>query len=121
MLFFHYVQALKASRKYEEAKDAVSAVLAQNIHAAEDKDRLNMLYKQLTDHYKLSSNTGNYEISPLDELNTSGIEYAPYYRAPWLYYVSNRDSHKTYKATNEPYTALFRARMQDFNVIIKKR
>ena len=117
---FHYVQSLKASRKYKEAEQAVSEVLTKGIHSEEHKERLTVLQKQLANHDQLASNTGNYEVQPLSSLNTPGIEYAPYYKAPWLYYVSNRENHRTYKATNEPYTSLFRARMKEFNVVEKK-
>ena len=107
----YYVESLKTHQAYEEAKTVLREVLQGSQIDEELRNKLQDQLKQLKALDVLQKHPSYYQVDPLDGLNTSAVEYAPVYRRPWLYFVSTRERKKIHTSTGEPYSLLFRVKM----------
>jgi len=106
MAWFYYAQSLKASGKYEEAKDALGDYLAKAVNPTVKKlaeDDLAGLEKLDL----LKDRESYYRVKNLETLNTPAAEYSPVYNKGDLYFTSNRDGGKVYKATGTGFTDIY--------------
>src|SRR5690606_37771493 len=58
-----------------------------------------------------------YEISSANEINSDAAEYAPVYNNGELFFTSNRDGGKIYKATGTAFTNIYKAKMQGAKIL----
>ena len=107
----YYVESLKTHEAYEEAATALRIALQTKSLKTEQQQQLQAQLRQLQALQVLQSQPSYYELHPLQALNTSSPEYAPVYKAPWLYFVSTRQRSKVYISTGEPFSALFRVKL----------
>lgn len=106
----HYAYSLKANGKYDEAKKIIDQYLmnAKDEHyikvANEQAMGLDMLdeIKEIENYYRVRNH----------DVNTPETEYSPVYTKGYLYFTSNRDNDKVYKATGTGFTNIYRVQTQ---------
>ncbi len=115
---FHYAMALKQNGEYEQAKQQLEeyvelsedSVLQHTEWAQQEIANLNNLDSILIkDQY--------FEIEPVASVNTEEAEYAPTVFRGSFYFTSSRGSEKIYKATGTGFTNIYRAPIQDNQVL----
>ncbi|MEM9829377.1 MAG: OmpA family protein [Bacteroidota bacterium] len=115
---FHYAMALKQNGEYEQAKQQLAeylelsedSVLQHTEWAQQEIANLNNLDSILIkDQY--------FEIEPVAAVNTEEAEYAPTVHRGTFYFTSSRGSEKVYKATGTGFTNIYRAPIQDSQVL----
>ena len=106
MAWFHYAQSLKATGKYEEAKDALGDYLLKASNPSVKKLAENDL-AGLEKLDLLKDRESYYRVKNLETLNTPAAEYSPVYNKGDLYFTSNRDGGKVYKTTGTGFTDIY--------------
>ncbi len=109
MAWFNYAQALKANGKYGEAKDALNDYLQKASNPAVIKLAESDL-SGLENLPMLKDSESYYRVKNLDAINTPAAEYSPVYNKGELYFTSNRDGGKIYKATGTGFTDIYSVR-----------
>ncbi len=118
---FHYALALKQNGEYEQAKEQLDeylklsrdSVLEYTEWANQEIANLNNLDSILVkDEY--------FEIEPVASVNTEEAEYAPIAHRGSLYFTSSRGSEKVYKATGTGFTNIFKAPIQNDQVLVEQ-
>ncbi len=111
----HYARALRADQEIDKAKAALENYLANG--------RDNKILKQAREELRnlnkiddIKNTTSFYRVKNLDELNTAAAEYSPVFSNNYLYFTTNRDATKTYRATGTGYTDLYRIGTKGANV-----
>ncbi|WP_416868035.1 MAG: OmpA family protein [Imperialibacter sp.] len=106
MAWFDYAQALKAVGKYEDAKDALNDYLLKastpSIKKLAEDDLASLEKLDL-----LKDRESYYRVKNLETVNTPAAEYSPVYNKGDLYFTSNRDGGKVYKATGTGFTDIY--------------
>lgn len=111
----HYARALRADQEIDKAK----AVLEKYLAEGRDNKLLRQARQELRNLDKIDdikNITSYYRVKNLDELNTPAAEYSPVYSNNYLYFTTNRDATKTYRATGTGYTDLYRVGTKGANV-----
>ncbi len=67
---------------------------------------------------EVKNKTSYYRVKNLSEINTPAAEYSPTYSNNYLYFTSNRNASKIYRATGTGYTDLYRVGTRGANVNI---
>lgn len=106
MAWFHYAQSLKATGKYEEAKDALGDYLLKASSPSVKKLAENDL-AGLEKLDLLKDRESYYRVKNLETINTPAAEYSPVYNKGDLYFTSNRDGGKVYKTTGTGFTDIY--------------
>ncbi|MEQ8808885.1 MAG: OmpA family protein, partial [Imperialibacter sp.] len=103
---FEYAQALKAVGKYDDAKDALNDYLLKastpSIKKLAEDDLASLEKLDL-----LKDRESYYRVKNLETVNTPAAEYSPVYNKGDLYFTSNRDGGKVYKATGTGFTDIY--------------
>ncbi|MEQ9100480.1 MAG: OmpA family protein [Imperialibacter sp.] len=106
MAWFEYAQALKAVGKYDDAKDALNDYLLKastpSIKKLAEDDLASLEKLDL-----LKDRESYYRVKNLETVNTPAAEYSPVYNKGDLYFTSNRDGGKVYKATGTGFTDIY--------------
>lgn len=114
-VMLYYAHSLKANGKYNEAKQQLEDILADD--PGEDfKDRVQREIDGLNYIDELSQKKSYYRVKSLDAINTPLSEYSPAYLNGELYFTASRDDSRTYLATGTPFTKLYKATTSGANV-----
>lgn len=106
MAWYQYAQALKAVGKYADAKDALQDYLLKAANPSVKKMAENDL-AGLEKLDLLKDRESYYRVKNLETINTPAAEYSPVYNKGELYFTSNRDGGKIYKATGTGFTDIY--------------
>lgn len=113
---FYYAFALKANAQYEAAKEQ----LEKYLETGKNKNYIRWARQEVRNlRYitELLSKDSYYEISNATEINTDAAEYGPVYNNGELFFTSNRDGGKIYKATGTAFTNIYKAKMQGAKIL----
>lgn len=113
-----HIYLARAYRADQEIKKA-KAVLESYLPEARDEELRKMGEKELESLRKiedLKTKKSFYRVKNLQEINTPAAEYAPTYSNNYLYFTSNREATKIYRATGTGYTDLYRIGTRGANV-----
>ena len=111
----YYAYALKANEKYDEAEKTLSAYLDKGTDKKLRKLAENE-YNNLRNLSDIRERNSYYRVKNLDAINTKDTEYAPVYNGGELFFTSNRDHGKIYKATGTSFTNIYKAKTQGAKV-----
>ncbi len=103
-LFF--ARALRADQENVRAEQVLMAYL-DKVDDEAVKARVASELENIRKIEEVKKQTSFYRINELKELNTPAAEYAPAYFNGMLYFTSNRQGGKTYRATGTPFTDLY--------------
>ena len=112
---FYYAISLKANEKYNEARRVLENYLAQ----ANDEKTMERAQKELDNLIKLTdiANKKNYyRVKNLKAINTHAAEYSPVYLNGELYFSSNRQGGKIYKATGTAFSNIYKVKTKGARV-----
>ncbi|MEQ9442403.1 MAG: OmpA family protein [Cyclobacteriaceae bacterium] len=116
---FHYAMSLKQNGEYDQAKQQLQeylklsedSVLEYTEWAEQEITNLDNLNNILVkDQY--------FEIEPVASVNTEEAEYAPTVYRGSFYFTSSRESEKIYKATGTGFTNIYKAPIQNDQILI---
>lgn len=113
----YVAQGLKVEQRYDDAKKVLDNYLprARNLEvkklAEKERENLNKIEK-------LNEEASYYRVKNLEEINTPQAEYSPVYSNNYLYFTSNREGGKIYRATGTPFTDIYRVPSRGANVSI---
>lgn len=113
---FYFAFALKANAQYEAAKEQ----LEKYLETGKNKNYLRWARQEARNlRYitELLNKASYYEVSNATEINTDAAEYAPVYNDGELFFTSNRDGGKIYKATGTAFTNIYKAKMQGAKIL----
>lgn len=111
----YLAQGLKADRKYEASR----RVLEEYLDESHSERVIIQAEKELNNLKKIDElihKSSYYRIKNLKDINTENAEYSPVYRNNYLYFTSNRDGGKIYRATGTPFTDIYRVAARGANV-----
>lgn len=113
---FYYSRALKANRKYDEAKKQLNELSASTVNVPL-KDRAAAEVDGIVYLAKLEEKENFYRVKNLELINTPSSEYAPVFLNSELYFTSSRsNTEKIYEATGTPFTDIFKVASRGANV-----
>lgn len=112
---FYYSQALKANKKYDEARKELQDLQARTANEPL-KDRAAAELNALTYLDNLRKKESYYRVKNLELLNTPASEYSPAYLNNELYYTSSRGNGRLYEATGTPFTSIYKVASRGANV-----
>ena len=116
---FHYAMSLKQNGEYDQSKQQLQeylklsedSVLEYTEWAEQEITNLDNLNNILVkDQY--------FEIEPVASVNTEEAEYAPTVYRGSFYFTSSRESEKIYKATGTGFTNIYKAPIQNDQILI---
>ncbi len=113
---FYYAFALKANGQYEQAR----AQLESYLETGRNQYYINWARKEIRNLRYISdllAKESFYQVKAVDEINTAAAEYAPTYNNKQIYFTSNRDGGKIYKATGTAFTDIYRADMDGTRIL----
>ncbi len=113
---FYYAFALKANGQYNAAREQ----LEKYVEVGQDRTLMRWARKEIRNlRYiaDLLAKDSYYEVEKLPEINTEAAEYGPVYNNGELYFTSNRDADKIYKATGTGFTDIYKVKMQGVNIL----
>lgn len=111
----YLAQGLKVEQKYEEAQ----RVLDNYVPRARDLKVKALAEKEIQNLRKiddLKDDGSYYRVKNLQDINTPNAEYSPVFNRNFLYFTSNRDVAKIYRATGTPFTDIYRVASKGANV-----
>lgn len=110
----NYAYSLKANGNYEEAKKIIEDYLIN----AKDEYLIKVANEQADGLARLDEirSIQNYYKVKNHSVNTPNTEYSPVYTDGYLYFTSNRENSKVYKATGTGYTNIYRVKTQGANI-----
>ena len=113
---FYYAFALKANGEYEPAR----AQLEKYLETGRNQYYINWARKEVRNLRYISDLLGKesyYEVKDVPEVNTSAAEYAPVHSNNEIYFTSNREGGKIYKATGTAFTDIYKAEMEGTKIL----
>ena len=114
----HLAHGLRAEQRYDEAR----VILEKYIPQAKDNHMKKLAEKEMHNLEKiddLHDRNSFYRVKNLDDINTASAEYSPVYSNNYLYFTSNRDGGKIYRATGTHFTDIYRVATKGANVNIR--
>lgn len=111
----HLARAYRSDDKVNKAE----SVLLDYLKNASDEEYIKMAESELDVLKKVGEvkkKTSFYRVKNLADINTPNAEYSPTYNNNFLYFTSNRDASKVYRATGTGYTDLYRVVTRGANV-----
>lgn len=112
---FYYAFSLKISGEYADAERQLKRFL----EVAEDSFYISRAEEELDNLSYLiilSEKKNYYRVKNLAAINTKNDEYSPVYNNGELYFTSNRESGKIYKATGTSFTDIYKVKTSGANV-----
>ncbi len=113
--FYRLAFAYKELGNYEKAESLLNSF----IKVSKDDDMLALAEAELSNLFELSEITSTknyYRIKNLAAINTHHAEYSPVYKNGNLYFTSNRQSNKVYKATGTGFTDIYKVKIKGARV-----
>ncbi|WP_436514863.1 OmpA family protein [Ekhidna sp. To15] len=111
----YLAQGLKVEQKYNEAQKVLDNYVPRardlKIKALAEKEIQNL--RKIDD---LKDDGSYYRVKNLQDINTEKAEYSPVFSRNVLYFTSNRDVAKIYRATGTPFTDIYRVASKGANV-----
>lgn len=111
----NYAFALKANARYDDAREALSAAIP-NMEDEEFRQRAEEEYQNLQNFDRIREKESYYRVKNLEEINSNAAEYSPVYNNGELYFTSNRNDSRIYKATGTPFTSIYKVKTSGANV-----
>ncbi len=111
----YVARGLKVEQRYEEAHK----VLDDYLQKARNSEVKKLAEKELSNLRKLEeleAESSYYRVKNLQEINTERAEYSPVYSRNYLYFTTNREGSKIYRATGTPFTDIYRVASKGANV-----
>lgn len=111
----YLAQGLKVEQNYAEAEHILNNYLPR----ARDEKTKKLAEKELQNLRKLDElkeKESYYRVKNLEDINTEKAEYSPVFSQNYLYFTSNRDGGKIYRATGTPFTDIYRVATRGANV-----
>jgi peptidoglycan-associated lipoprotein len=111
----YLAQGLKVEQKYDEAKLVLDKYIlkARNLEIKKQAERELVNLKKIDE---LEAEKSFYRVKNLSEINTEMAEYSPIFSRNYLYFTTNREGSKIYRATGTPYTDIYRVASRGANV-----
>ena len=113
----YYIESLKSNKNYAKARQVVDSLSNSN-YSEEIRTQLSRLQEQLNELQSLQKEDNYYHIKVVEGINSDQAEYAPVVHDSWMYFVSTKRQGKTYAATGQPYSALFRVKVNDDRTLL---
>lgn len=113
----HYALALKANAEYEKARQVLAEkvpTITEEVYRARAEEE----YASLQKIEEVQKKESYYKIKNLEEINSSSAEYSPVYNNGELFFTSNRNDSRIYKATGTPFTSIYKVKTSGANVEI---
>lgn len=111
----YLAQALKVEQRYDEAQKVLDSYVPRardnKIKALAEKEIHNL--RKIDD---LKDDGSYYRVKNLQDINTEKAEYSPVFSRNVLYFTSNRDVAKIYRATGTPFTDIYTVASKGANV-----
>lgn len=111
----NYAFALKANTQYDKEREVLDDYLS-NVKTETHKMRAEEEYANLKVINDIRSSENFFRVKSLEEINTSSAEYSPIYNDGELFFTSNRNDNKIYKATGTPFTSIYKVKTSGANV-----
>lgn len=111
----YYARSLRVNQQYEQAK----TVLSTYVLKGRDETLLKLAegeLKALNRMSEIKDMTSYFRVKNLTEINTPDAEYSPVFNNNYLYFTSNREASKIYRATGTGFTDLYRIGSRGANV-----
>ena len=112
---FYYAFSLKISGEYADAERQLKRFLEvaeDPFYISRAEEELDILSYLII----LSEKKNYYRVKNLAAINTKNDEYSPVYNNGELYFTSNRESGKIYKATGTSFTDIYKVKTSGANV-----
>ncbi|WP_323757874.1 OmpA family protein [Roseivirga sp.] len=110
----HYAQALKASERYNDAKNVLQNYL-QYATVESFVDRAKNELKNLDKLDSIGLNVRNIDIKNAEGINTENAEYSPYFFNNELYFATGREQAK-FERYGIPFTDLYKIQSNGLNM-----
>lgn len=113
---FYYAFALKANGEYTQAR----AQLEEYLEKGRNQYYINWARKEVRNLRYISDlleKESFYKVKEVEEINTAAAEYAPTYSNNEMYFTSNREGGKIYKATGTAFTDIYKAKMDGTRIL----
>ena len=111
----YLAQGLKVEQRYDEAQKVLDAYVPRardtKVRALAEKEIQNL--RKIDE---LKDDDSYYRVKNLQDINTEKAEYSPVFSRNTLYFTSNRDVAKIYRATGTPFTDIYRVASKGANV-----
>ncbi len=107
---FHYMLALKANERYDQAKDLMQAVVQETnseLYRERAQEQLNNLNK--LDSIRLQ--VRDVELNPLEVINSEFADYSPSFFRGELYFVSHREE-AIFNRYDQPFSDIFKVKLE---------
>ncbi len=111
----NYAFALKANAQYQEAKEVLQGAIPE-IDDEALQARAGEEYENLNNFDRIREKESYYRVKNLEEINSQSAEYSPVYNNGELYFTSNRNDSRIYKATGTPFTSIYKVKTSGANV-----
>lgn len=112
---YYYAVALKVNERFKDAKSALEKYLDKG----EDPQIINLARRELENIDQITvikERPNYYKVKNLAAINTPNAEYSPVYNKGYLYFTTNRQGGKMYKATGTPFTDIYRVKTKGAKV-----
>ena len=110
----HYAQALKASERYNDAKNVLQKYL-QYATVENFVDRAKAELKNLDKLDSISLNVRNIDVKNAEGINTENAEYSPYFFKNELYFATGREQ-ASFERYGIPFTDLYKVQTNGLNL-----
>ncbi len=113
--YYYLAFGYKEIGNYEKAESQLSAF----IKASKDDDMIELAQNELDNLVQITEITSSknfYKVKNLKAINTLHAEYSPVYKNGNLYFTSNRQSNKVYKATGTGFTDIYKVKTKGARV-----
>lgn len=113
--YIHYARSLRANQELEKAR----TVLNDYVLKGRNQDLIKRAEEELKVLDKIDEikeKTSYYRVKNLNEINTPDAEYSPVFNNNYLYFTTNRDAGKIYRATGTGFTDIYRIGSRGANV-----
>ncbi|MDH5610113.1 MAG: tetratricopeptide repeat protein, partial [Cyclobacteriaceae bacterium] len=114
-LAYYYARSLKANKQYDEARNVLQIHLEKTNETDVKKIMANEI-QNLSSIEDLKKKETYFREKNLDAINTPFTEFGPVYNNGFLYFTSNREASKIYKATGTPFLDIYRVPTKGANV-----
>lgn len=113
---FYAAFALKANGEYGQAREQ----LEKYLESGKNREYISWARKEIRNlRYitDLLEKDSYYDVRHIQELNSEAAEYAPVYNNGEIFFTSNREGGKIYKATGTAFTDIYKAKMEGAKIL----
>lgn len=109
MIYYNYALALKANANYDQAKEVLENYMIDATDP-EVKELVALELQNLSNIDEIIKDKSYYTVNNLNDINTEASEYSPFYHDGELYFTSTREDGRTYKATGESFSNIYKVK-----------